>query len=55
MLYNTPRSASIRVKTHSVLFKLDRRTYYCLINDKNIRKRKIFQSVINRIDILREL
>lgn len=55
VLYNLPRWASIRSKTACVLFRLDRKTYHCLINDRNLRKRKIFQSALQRIEILKEL
>jgi cAMP-dependent protein kinase regulator len=55
MLYNMPRWASVRTRTASVLFKLDRRSYYCLINERNLRKRKIFQSALAKVEVLKEL
>lgn len=55
MLYNTPRWASIRAKTACMLFRLERKTYHSLTTDRNLRKRKIFQSSLQKIDILREL
>jgi cAMP-dependent protein kinase regulator len=48
MLYNTPRWASIRAKTNCVLFRLDRKTYHSIVNERNIRKRKIFQNSIQK-------
>ena len=55
MLYNTPRWASIRAKTHCVLFRLDRKTYHSLITDRNLMKRKTFQNGLLKVDMLREL
>lgn len=49
MLYNTPRWASVRAKTACILFKLDRRTYHSLVNERNLRKRKIFQLALQKI------
>lgn len=49
MLYNTPRWASVRAKTDCILFKLDRRTYHSLVNERNLRKRKIFQLALQKI------
>ena len=55
MLYNTPRWASIRAKTQCVLFRLERKTYHSLITDLNLKRRKIFQNAIKKVDMLREL
>ncbi len=55
MLYNTPRWATIRAKTTCVLFRLDRKTYHSLITDRNLKKRKIFQAALLKLDMLREL
>jgi CRP-like cAMP-binding protein len=41
MLYNTKRTANIRVKTKATCFKLDRKTFNTVVRQKNIRKRKI--------------
>ncbi len=53
MLYNTPRWASIRAKTPCILFRLERKIYHSLINERNLRKRKIFQVSLQKIDMLR--
>ena len=55
MLYNMPRWASVRAKTACVLFKLDRRSYHCLVNERNLRKRKIFQNALAKVEVLKEL
>jgi len=53
MLYNTKRTANIRVKTKATCFKLDRQTYNTVVRQKNLRKRKIVMDIMKRIDIFR--
>lgn len=53
MLYNTPRWASAKTTCPCVLFKMDRKTYHCLVNERNLRKRKIFQGALQKIEILK--
>ena len=53
MLYNVPRWASVRAKTDCILFKLDRKSYHSLVNERNLRKRKVFQNGLNKIEVLK--
>lgn len=39
MLYNIPRTASIRARKKSLLFKLDRKTFNFVLRKKNLAKR----------------
>ena len=39
MLYNIPRTASIRAKKKSLLFKLERKTFNFVLRKKNTMKR----------------
>lgn len=55
MLYNTKRTANIRVKSKATCFKLDRKTFNNVVRQKNIRKRKIVMDIMKKIDIFREL
>lgn len=55
MLYNTKRTANIRVKTKATCFKLDRKTFNTVIRQRNLRKRKIIMDIMKKIDIFREL
>lgn len=55
MLYNMPRWASIKTVTKCVLFKLSRKSYYSLLNDRNLRRRKLIQDALGKVDIFREL
>lgn len=40
LLYNAPRAASIRAKTDSVLFSLDRITFNHIVKDASRKKRE---------------
>ena len=55
MLYNIPRTASIRAKKKSLLFKLDRKTFNFVLRKKNIAKRDTYCAAIDKVDIFREL
>ena len=55
MLYNTKRTANIRVKTKATCFKLDRKTFNAVIRQRNLRKRKIIMEIMKKIDIFKEL
>jgi CRP-like cAMP-binding protein len=55
MLYNTKRTANIRVKSRATCFKLDRKTFNTVVRQKNIRKRKIVMDILKKIDIFKEL
>lgn len=55
MLYNTPRWASVRARSSCVLFKLERKSYHSLVNERNLRKRKVVQAGLLKVEALREL
>lgn len=55
MLYNTKRTANIRVKTRATCFKLDRKTFNAVLIQKNLRRRKAIMEIVKKIDIFREL
>lgn len=42
MLYNIPRTASVRAKKKSILFKLDRKTFSVVLRRKNLLRRKVY-------------
>lgn len=42
MLYNIPRTASVKAKRKSILFKLDRKTFSMVLRRKNLLKKKIY-------------
>ena len=55
LLYNAPRAASIKAKTDSIVFKLDRATFNHVILDNTIQKRKRYEELLKSIDILASL
>lgn len=55
MLYNTKRTANIRVKTKTTCFKLDRKSFNAVVRQRNLRKKKILMEIMKKIDIFKEL
>lgn len=55
MLYNIPRTASVRAKKKSILFKLDRKTFSVVLRRKNLLRRKVYSEAIDSVDLFREL
>ena len=55
MLYNIPRTATVKAKKQSTLFKLDRKTFSLVLRRKNLIKRKIYTEVIDSVDLFKEL
>ena len=55
LLYNVPRAASIRAKTESTLFALDRACFNNIVKDSAIRRREKFEEALKGIDILKSL
>lgn len=50
-MYNAPRAATIRCKKGGNLFILDRQTFSNVVKDANIKKRSLFRSILEKIDI----
>jgi CRP-like cAMP-binding protein len=53
MLYNIPRTATIRAKRKSSLFKLDRKTFSMVLRRKNLLKRKVYSEAIDSVDLFK--
>lgn len=53
LLYNIPRTATIRARRKSVIFKLDRKTFNFVIRHKNLIKKKIYTEAIDNIDLFK--
>ena len=51
MLYNTKRTANIKAKTKAKCFKLSRKAFNAIVQNKNLRKRKTLSDFIKKIDI----
>lgn len=53
MLYNIPRTATVKARRKSTVFKLDRKTFNVILRRKNLSKRKIFSQAIDSVDLFR--
>ena len=52
LLYNAPRAASIKGKTSSVLYALDRETFNLIVKDAVIKRRELFVKFLSKITLL---
>lgn len=52
LLYNAPRAASIKAKSESLLFALDRATFNNIVKDAAVKKREQLEEILARIDLL---
>lgn len=52
LIYGTPRAATIKAKTDVKLWAIDRDTYRRILMGSTIRKRKLYESFLERVSIL---
>lgn len=55
LLYNVPRAASIKAKTESILWELDRETFNAIVKDSAIRRRQRYEEFLKIVRILEEM
>ncbi|XP_042567499.1 protein kinase, cAMP-dependent, regulatory, type II, alpha, B isoform X2 [Cyprinus carpio] len=55
LMYNTPRAATIRATQEGALWALDRSTFHRLIVKNNAKKRKMYESFIESVPLLKSL
>jgi cAMP-dependent protein kinase regulator len=55
LLYNTPRSATVRASTTGALWALDRETFRRVVLKGADRKRRAYEHLINNVPILASL
>lgn len=55
LLYCTVRVASVRSKTDSILWSLDRETFNFIISEGAIRKRDKYEQFLAGIELLKEM
>ncbi len=51
LLYNAPRAATIRAKTDSVLFELDRECFNHIVKEAAMKKREKYDTFLQSVDI----
>ena len=52
LIYGTPRAATIKAKTDVKLWAIDRDTYRRILMGSTIRKRKLYDSFLEKVSIL---
>lgn len=52
LLYNAPRAATIKAKTRSTLYSLDRDTFNLIVKDSSQKKRDKYEQILKRVSIL---
>ena len=55
LLYNAPRAATIRAKTDSTCWALDRECFNNIVKDAAIKKREKYESTLKKVDILKNV
>lgn len=55
LLYNMPRAATIQGKTEGQLWALDRQTFRRILLKSAFRKRKMYETLINSVPMLKAL
>jgi cAMP-dependent protein kinase regulator len=55
LLYNAKRAATIKAKTDSIAFALDRDTFNNIVKDSAVKKRDRFESILNKIELLKSM
>ena len=55
LLYNVPRAATIKAKSESVLFGLDRATFNNIVKDAAAKRREKFENIVSNIELLKSM
>ena len=55
LLYNAPRAATIRAKTESTCWALDRECFNNIVKDAAIKKREKYENTLKKVEILKSI
>jgi cAMP-dependent protein kinase regulator len=55
LLYNAPRAATIKAKTDSILWALDRETFNNIVKEAAMKKREKYEAFLKNVEILKEI
>lgn len=54
LIYGTPRQATVKAKTDTKLWGIDRDSYRRILMGSTIRKRKMYEEFLSKVSILGE-
>ena len=55
LLYNAPRAATIRAKTNSTCWALDRECFNNIVKDAAIKKREKYENTLKKVELLKSI
>jgi len=55
LIYGTPRAATIRATKATICFAMDRSTYRHILMGSTIKKRKMFDAILEKVEILKDI
>lgn len=55
LLYNAPRAATVKAKSESTLFVVDRETFNHIVKDAAQKKRAKYEDFLAEVDILKSM
>ena len=55
LLYNAPRAATIRAKTDSTCWALDRECFNNIVKDAAVKKREKYENTLKKVEILKSI
>ncbi|KRX03064.1 Cyclic nucleotide-binding protein [Pseudocohnilembus persalinus] len=55
LLYNAPRAATIKAKTESVCFKLDRNCFNHVVKESSTKRREKYEAILSKVELLNDM
>jgi len=55
LLYNSPRAATVKAKSRSILWMLDRETFNHIVKDAAMKKREKYEEFLKKVEILKSI
>ncbi len=55
MLYNAPRAATVKARSDSILWALDRQTFNHIVKDSATHKRNQYESFLKSVELLSDM
>lgn len=55
LMYNAPRAATIKSKTNSKLFALDRECFNHIIKDASKKRRENYKTFLSKVELFKDM